>query len=178
MAAGFATLWAALLSYLPVAAVIGLARTLEGAGRLGGAARAGLAGWLLGHGVVGTPIGPLGLAPLLLTLLIVWRLNRAGLHVTRAIGRAAAAHPATRCWSPARSVSATRLLGAVAALLISGPRHGDPGRPRRDRPSSCIGAAGALIGSVRGTGALAALSRQHPAGGCGTACVPGWSPRC
>ncbi len=34
VAAGFATLWAALLSYVPVAAVIGLARTLEGAGGL------------------------------------------------------------------------------------------------------------------------------------------------
>ena len=39
VAAGFATLWAAVVSYLPVAAVIGLARTLEGAGGLGGAAR-------------------------------------------------------------------------------------------------------------------------------------------
>src|SRR4051794_40272493 len=35
VAAAFATLWAALLSYLPVFAVIGLARTLEGAGGLG-----------------------------------------------------------------------------------------------------------------------------------------------
>src|SRR5919107_6008896 len=40
VAAGFATFWAALLSYLPVAAVVGLARTLEGSGGLGGAAHA------------------------------------------------------------------------------------------------------------------------------------------
>src|SRR5690349_19285693 len=87
VAVAFATTWAALLCYLPVAAVIGLARTLEGEGGLGGAAHAGLAGWLLGHGVpIGTSIGPLGLPPLLLTMLIMWRLNRAGLHVTRAIG--------------------------------------------------------------------------------------------
>src|SRR3712207_1872786 len=32
VAAGFATVWAALLSYLPVAVVMGLARALEGAG--------------------------------------------------------------------------------------------------------------------------------------------------
>ncbi|MDT5030574.1 MAG: hypothetical protein QOC94_745, partial [Actinoplanes sp.] len=84
VAAAFAALWAALVSYLPVTAVIGLARTLEGAGGLAGAAHAGLAGWLLGHGVpIGTSIGPLALAPLLLTLLAIWRLNRAGLHVTR-----------------------------------------------------------------------------------------------
>src|SRR4029453_17059743 len=84
VAAGFATFWAALLSYVPVTAVIGLARTLEGSGGLGGAAHAGLAGWLLGHGIpLGTSIGPLALAPLLLTLLAGWRLNRGGLPVTR-----------------------------------------------------------------------------------------------
>src|SRR5690349_19072673 len=75
VAAAFATLWAALLSYVPVAAVVGLARTLEGSGGLGGAAHAGLAGWMLGHGVpIGTSIGALGLAPLLLSMLIVGRL--------------------------------------------------------------------------------------------------------
>ena len=69
VAVTFATLWAAALSYLPVAAVIGLARTLEGQGGLSGAAHAGLAGWLLGHGVpVGTSIGSLGLAPCQTTL--------------------------------------------------------------------------------------------------------------
>src|SRR5919112_3234001 len=44
VAAGFATLWAALLSYLPVAAVIRLAPTLEGQGGLGRGAHARLAG--------------------------------------------------------------------------------------------------------------------------------------
>src|SRR4051812_771881 len=74
VAVAFATTWAAVLCYLPVAAVIGLARTLEGQGGLGGAAHAGLAGWLLGHGVpIGPPIGPLRLPPPLLTLLVVWR---------------------------------------------------------------------------------------------------------
>src|SRR4051794_8432829 len=87
VAAAFATCWAAFVAYVPVAAVVGLARTLEGQGGLGGAAHAGLAAWLLGHGVpIGTSIGSLSLAPLLLTLLAGWRLNRAGLHVTRAIG--------------------------------------------------------------------------------------------
>ena len=72
VAAGFATLWAALLSYLPVAAVIGLARTLEGAGGLGGAAR-GRAGRLAA------------------------RPRRAARHLDRpARARAAAAHPAGR----------------------------------------------------------------------------------
>ena len=87
VAVTFATLWAAALSYLrsPPSSVWP-ARWRARAASVG-AAHAGLAGWLLGHGVpIGTSIGELGLAPLVLTMLVVWRLNRAGLHVTRAIG--------------------------------------------------------------------------------------------
>ncbi|KKK02323.1 hypothetical protein LQ51_20600, partial [Micromonospora sp. HK10] len=63
VAAGVAALWAAVTSWLPVAVVLGLAQLSEDAGGLAGAARAGLAGWLLGHGVpLETSAGPLGLA--------------------------------------------------------------------------------------------------------------------
>ena len=162
VAAGFATLWAALLSYLPVAAVIGLARTLEGSGGLGGAAGAGLAGWLLGHGVpLGTSIGPLGLPPLLLTLLIAWRLNRAGLHVTRAIG-------ARRSGSSrdALLVAATvgfwyAALGALSAMLVNGPGH-TVATSRATLNFLVIGVAGALIGSLRSTDTLVVLARRIP----------------
>ncbi|HET9519246.1 MAG TPA: DUF6350 family protein, partial [Actinoplanes sp.] len=87
VAAAFATCWAALLSWLPVAVVLGVTRFAEGAGGVLAAAQAGLAAWLLGHGVpLGTSVGPVTLAPLLLTVLALWRLSRAGLHVTRAMG--------------------------------------------------------------------------------------------
>src|SRR5690349_10506230 len=121
VAAAFATLWAALLSYVPVAAVVGLARTLEGSGGLGGAAHAGLAGWMLGHGVpIGTSIGALGLAPLLLSMLIVWRLNRAGLHVTRAVG-ARRTGSTVRALSVAFAIALTySLLGSILALVVDG----------------------------------------------------------
>jgi hypothetical protein len=162
VAAGFATLWAALLSYLPVAAVIGLARTMEGVGGLGGAARAGLAGWLLGHGVpIGTAIGPLALAPLLLTLLVGWRLNRAGLHVTRAIGARHSAAPRDALLVAGAVGLCYAVLGLLAALLISGPGTEVP-IGRAAITFFVIGAAGALVGSVRGTGALASLSRGIP----------------
>ena len=162
VAAAFATLWAALLSYLPVAAVIGLARTLEGSGGLAGAAHAGLAGWLLGHGVpIGTSIGALGLAPLLLTLLIAWRLNRAGLHVTRAIG---ARHSGSigDALLVAFAIALTySLLGSLAGLAVDAP-HTEVSSGRAAINFFLLGGAAALLGSLRGTDALSVLARRVP----------------
>jgi len=162
VAAAFATLWAAVVSYVPVAAVIGLARTLEGQGGLGGAAHAGLAGWLLGHGVpIGTSIGPLALAPLLLTLLAGWRLNRAGLHVTRAIG-------ARRSGSPGAAVKVAvtigigyAILGALAALVVNG-RGTEVSAGRAAVNFFLAGLAFSLIGSLRSTDALVVIARRIP----------------
>jgi len=162
VAAAFATLWAAVVSYVPVAAVIGLARTLEGQGGLGGAAHAGLAGWLLGHGVpIGTSIGPLALAPLLLTLLAGWRLNRAGLHVTRAIG-------ARRSGSPRAAVKVAvmigigyAILGALAALAVNG-RGTEVSAGRAAVNFFLAGLVFSLIGSLRSTDALVVIARRIP----------------
>src|SRR3954467_10134249 len=162
VAAGFAALWAALASYLPVAAVIGLARTLGGAGGLGGAASAGLAGWLLGHGVaIGPSIGPLGLAPLLLTLLVIWRLNRAGLHVTRALG-------ARRSGSLRAAVLVAgtvglwyALFGALAALVVNGPGT-EVTTSRAALDFFALGFLGALFGALRSTDALGLMARRMP----------------
>ncbi|GAA2620962.1 cell division protein PerM [Paractinoplanes durhamensis] len=162
VAVAFATLWAAALSYLPVAAVIGMARTLEGQGGLGGAAHAGLAGWLLGHGVpIGTSAGSLGLPPLLLTGLIVWRLNRAGLHVTRAIG-ARRSGKIGDALLVAFSIGLTySLLGSVASLAVDG-RGTDVTPARAAINFFLLGLLGSLAGSVRGTDALSVLARRTP----------------
>jgi hypothetical protein len=157
VAAGFATLWAALLSYLPVAAVIGLARSFEGAGGLGGAAGAGLAGWLLGHGVpIGTPIGPLGLPPLLLSSLIVWRLTRAGLHVTRAVGARRSGSGRTVLLAGGAVGLWYALLGGLAAAVADAPVY------RAGLHFFLLGAAGALAGAVGGTEMPVALARRLP----------------
>ncbi|MEU4423928.1 DUF6350 family protein [Actinoplanes sp. NPDC024001] len=162
VAAAFATVWAALLTYLPVAAVIGLARTLEGSGGIGGAAHAGLAAWMLGHGVpIGTSIGPLAIAPLLLTLLVVWRLNRAGLHVTRAVG-ARRTGSTGRALLVAVTVGLTyAMLGALSAHLVDG-RGTEVSTDRAAWHFLALGIAGALIGSLRGTDALSVLARRVP----------------
>lgn len=89
VAAGFAASWAALVSLGPVAVLFVVLYAAEhGSVAVWGPARAAGAGWLLAHGVpLQTSTGPVALAPLVLTLLAAWRLARAGVHVTRAVGR-------------------------------------------------------------------------------------------
>ena len=162
VAAGFATLWAALLSYLPVFAVVGLARTLEGSGGLGGAAEAGLAGWLLGHWVpIGTSIGPLALAPLLLTILATWRLNRAGLHVTRAIGARHSGSPGVALRVAAMIAVAYAILGWLAALVVDGPGT-EVSAGRAALNFFLLGLTASLVGALRGTDGLATVARRMP----------------
>ncbi len=84
-------------TWLPVALALWLFQLSEDAGSLLDAARAGAAGWLLGHGVpLVMATGPLGLAPLAVTVLAVWRLVRAGVHASRAIGARGGRSP--DCW--------------------------------------------------------------------------------
>ena len=162
VAAVFATCWAAFVAYVPVAAVIGLARTLEGQGGLGGAAHAGLAGWLLGHGVpIGTSIGPLGLAPLLLTLLAGWRLNRAGLHVTRAIGARRSGSPRVALQVAGMIGISYAILGGLAALIVDG-RGTEVSAGRAAFHFFLAGLVFSLIGSLRSTEALVVIARRIP----------------
>jgi hypothetical protein len=162
VAVGFATLWAALLSYLPVALVMGLARSMEGAGGLVGSARVGLGAWLLGHGVpLGTSVGPVALAPLLLTLLAAWRLSRAGVHVTRAIGARGNGSPKAAATVAAAVGVAYGLLGALAAVAVDGPGM-TVSAPRAGLTFAVLGALAASVGALRSTGAVAVLARRLP----------------
>nr|WP_173166647.1 DUF6350 family protein [Phytohabitans suffuscus] len=163
MAVAVATAWAALVSYLPVAAVLGLAQFAEETGSLAGAARLGLAGWLLGHGVpLDTPTGPLGLAPLALAALAAWRVSRAGVHVSRAIG-------ARRRGTPAQALAVAGTVGLgygvigllAAVILNTGDVSASP--PRAGLTLAAFGAAAALVGALRTTGALRLLARRMPA---------------
>ena len=102
------------------------------------------------------------LAPLLLTLLAGWRLNRAGLHVTRAIG-------ARRSGSPRDALLVAGAVGLWYAMLgVAGrarrrrSRHRGLGRSGPRSTFFVIGAAGALVGSLRSTDALVVLARRIP----------------
>ncbi|MFY1635997.1 DUF6350 family protein [Solwaraspora sp. WMMB335] len=162
LAATVTTLWAAVVSYLPVAVVMWLVRLAEGDSSITGAAQAGLAAWLLGHGVpLDTPTGPLGLPPLLLSVLAAWRICRAGVHTTRAIG-------ARRSRSPLRAGAVAIAVGLVygavgvaAATVASSPSATiDP--VRSGVGLAAFGAVAALLGAGQTTGALHAAARRCP----------------
>jgi hypothetical protein len=162
LAVAVATLWAALISYLPVAVVLGMAQFAEDAGSLPGAARLGLAGWLLGHGVpLDTPTGPLGLAPLALAALAAWRVSRAGVHVSRAIG-------ARRRGTPIQALSVAGAVGLgygvigllAAVILNTGNVSASP--LRAGLTLAVFGAVAALVGALRTTGALRLVARRMP----------------
>jgi hypothetical protein len=162
VAAAVATLWAALLSYLPVAFVMVLAQFVEDTGSFAGAARAGLAGWLLGHGVpLRTGVGTLGLAPLALAVLAAWRLTRAGVHVTRAIGGRRRGSPRDALTAAGAVGLVYGTLGALAASVIDAPGLG-VSTVRSAVTLACFGAAAALIGALRNTGALAVVAARTP----------------
>lgn len=163
VAVAVATAWAAFLSYLPVALAMILSQVPGGTGSVGGAARTALAGWLLAHGVpLDTSAGPFRLAPLALTLLAAWRVSRAGVHVTRAIG-------ARNSGSPGRALAVAGAvgigyggIGALAALAVTG--DGIAVAPlRAGLTLALFGALGALLGAVRTTGVSDAVADRIPA---------------
>lgn len=159
MAAG----WAAILSYLPIVLVMILAQVPGGSGTVGGAVRTSLAGWLLAHGVpLGTSAGPLRLAPLALALLAAWRVTRAGVHVTRAIG-ARNGGSAGKAFAAAGAVGiGYGGLGALAALAV---RDGAVGASpvRSGLTLAVFGGLMALAGALRTTGVLDNAVDRTPA---------------
>ncbi|WP_025616686.1 DUF6350 family protein [Salinispora cortesiana] len=162
VAAGVAAVGAALTSWLPVAVVLWFFQLSEGASSLPDAVRVGLAGWLLGHGVpLTTNTGPLGLAPLAVTLLAGWRLIRAGVHVTRAIGARGSRSP-KRAFVAAGAVGlAYTILGVLAALLVTGGKL-DVSPIRTGLTLAVVATVAALVGAVRTTGLGDLLAARAP----------------
>ncbi|MEU4712582.1 DUF6350 family protein [Micromonospora purpureochromogenes] len=163
VAAGVAAGWAALTSYLPVALVLALAQFSEDAGSVAGALRAGLSGWLLGHGVpLQTTAGPLGLVPLLLSGLAFWRLTRAGVHTSRAMGARGGRSPRQALTAAVAVGLGYGLLGALAAVLVStDDLRVSP--VRAGVTHAVFGALAALVGALRTTGVAGLLAERAPA---------------
>lgn len=162
VAAAVAALWSALVCYLPVAVVSGLTRFSGEAASVSDAARLGLATWLLGHGVpLSTEAGPVALAPLAVTAFAAWRVSRAGVHVTRAIG-------ARRSGSPRQALTAGvavgigyGVIGLLAAVALSG--FGPAADPARAGGTTAVfGAVAALFGAGSATGTSAVLASRIP----------------
>jgi hypothetical protein len=156
LAAGVATGWAALVSFLPVGLLLVFLQAAEtGPFTLLGPARVAAAGWLLGHGVpVRTPAGPVGLTPLLLAALAAWRVARAGVHVTRALGARRVGTPRQALAAAGTVAAGYGLIGGLAAALAGGPGWG-VSVPRAGLTLAGFGFVAAGYGSLRATGVLA-----------------------
>lgn len=171
LAAAVAATGAAVVSFAPVLVVAVLLRTADaGEFALAVPARVAAAGWLLGHGVpmqVGT--GPVGLVPLALTALAGWRVARAGVHVTRAIGARG-----TGSWRRAVTASgATGLAYGMIGLSVAAVATGSgwwAAPVRAGLTLAVFGFAAASWGSLRTAGVLPvripALLRDSVSTGC------------
>jgi hypothetical protein len=131
-------------------------------GQFGHVLRVGLAGWLLAHGVeLRTGAGPLGLAPLAITVLAVWRVARAGVHTTRAIGGRRRGSPRVALSAAVAVGIVYGLLGAFAAALATMPGLDVPAS-RAGLTLAVFGFAAALAGAAVESGAHARLIRRTP----------------
>ncbi|GAA2520309.1 cell division protein PerM [Pilimelia columellifera] len=155
VAAAAAVLWASVISLAP--ALAGAALT-EGADTL----RLGLASWLIGHGApVRTSIGQLDLIPLALAALALWRLERAGLHTTRAIGARNGGN-----WRAVLSVAGAigliyGLVGGFAALALRGDTP-TAAPARAVLTLALFGFVAGGFGALRATGLHATLCAWLP----------------
>lgn len=156
------TLWATLVCVVAVSVLVILGRVTIGQRPTGAEALLSLAGWLLAHGIpVKFGATELSLAPLSLTLLAVWRLNRAGVHTSRGIGarRTGSMPDALRV---AGSVGLFYgLFGLVAAFGLDRAGLGVSWW-RAGLQLLAIGFLAALLGSIRITGALRTIARATP----------------
>lgn len=175
VAATVTTVWAALLSAVPVTAVVGLAQLVEVPHlSVTAVVRYGLAAWLLAHGVpLGTGLGPIGLAPLALAALAGWRVARAGVHTTRARGGRATGSGGVALSAATAVAAVYGVLGALAATAAAGP--GLAVAPvRAGLTLSGFGLVAALAGTLPAAGAFGVLLDRLPAivrDGLRTGCV-------
>jgi hypothetical protein len=110
VAAAVAALWAAVLTYGALLILAAVGGAWSGASA-SGVAKLAAAAWLLGHGVpVQAPADRITLVPLAVTALAVWRLARAGVHASRAVG-------GHRLRSPGRALGAGASVGIVYAAI-------------------------------------------------------------
>jgi hypothetical protein len=164
LAAAVAAAAAAVVTLAPVVLVVTLLYIADADGSaVATPARVAAAGWLLAHGVplqVGT--GPVGLLPLALTSLAAWRVARAGVHVTRAIGARGSCswrHAATAAAAVALAYGVIGLF--VAALAAGGGWWAEP--VRAAGTLAAFGFVAASYGSARTTGLLAVVAARLPA---------------
>lgn len=161
LAAAVAAGWAALVTFVPVAGFAVVLQAAEaGPLAVAGPVRVAAAGWLLAHGVpLQAPGGALSLAPLALSALAAWRVSRAGVHVTRALG--AQGRGSVRQALVAAGAVALGYGAIGVVLAIAGGRAG-ASVPRAALTLAIFGFAAASYGSLRTTRVLARWAGRVP----------------
>ena len=153
VAAPVAAVWAAGVSFLPVLGLVILGAAGSG-GSPESTLRLSLSIWLLGHGVpLVTADQRVSLVPLAITTLAAWRVARAGLHASRAIGahRHAAIRPAVV--AAAAVALAYAGLGWVAGAFARTPAIA-VSPTRAALTLGAFGLAVASLGALAGHGGL------------------------
>jgi hypothetical protein len=154
---------AALTAVLPLTALVALAVVLaHGPLTTTVTARFSLAGWLLSLGVpLQTAFGSLSLAPLALGWFACWRIMRAGVHTTRALGAQGSRDPRRALLVGALFGLAYAFLTGLAGWFIDSDAIGVA--PRRAALHGFIaGFVFATLGAVRATDAIRVLARGVP----------------
>lgn len=158
--------WATLLVLGPLMLLTVAARAAEGAVDWGLSLRLVLAAWLLGHGVpitvpVNGQLGTMELAPLALTAFALWRVNRAGVHTTRAMGAQGSGSIRHAVLGTLAVAAVYGCFGVLAAALTDGP--GLFVTPwRAGLHFVVLGAVGGAVGVLRSGGVLRRLARHTP----------------
>jgi len=164
VAAAVTGVWAGAVSIAPVLGLVLLVHVVNGStAPVGQLLRIGLAGWLLAHGVpLVTGLGPVRLVPLLVTTFALWRVSRAGVHTTRAIGARRTGSVRLAAGAAVAVAVAYGRLGALVAGLITTPGLGVSSL-RAGLTIGVFGLVGALGGSLTESGAYARLVAASPA---------------
>lgn len=157
LGAGLAAAAAGVVACVGVAVLVWLSG--EG-GSFGGAARAGLAGWLLahGHGISVGGAGPITMVPLGLTLLAVWLLVRSGSWAVRA----ARVNGVRQVASVAGSCAAAYSLVVLAVALLPAGQDADAGLVRGALVTVGLALVASAVGAVRSGGSSEALTDRLP----------------
>jgi hypothetical protein len=162
LAAAVTAGWAAVVSYVSVLAVVALLVMVSGGAPVPVVLRFGTGGWLLAHGVpLRTGAGPLGLVPLAVSALAAWRVNRAGVHTTRAIGARRSGSVRLAGLAAGCVAVAYGLLGAAAAAAVHGREWSAPPAVA-GLVCGCFALVAAATGAAVESGAAARLWRRLP----------------
>lgn len=162
VAAAINTFWAAAVVVGPILALALLAPAIWSAGPSLGAARVGLAMWLLGLGTpLSTSVGTIALAPLGIGGFALWRVLRAGVHTTRAIGARGNGRPRHAVVIGVAVGAVYGILTGLVGWLVNSDLVG-VAPLRAALHGLVLGSVAGILGAIKATGSTRTMARRVP----------------